>query len=397
MSTAAGPPIAIITDAGHPTALGAGRALYRAGATVLGLTAPSTDPPVHSRVWRELHVVQGGDDAWLEAVRGLAIRAGRPVYLLPSSDQLVEVFSRRRNELGDKVRLTLPQHPIVDLMLDKTRFYAWAAARGLPVPESVVTHSADALNGALANIQYPVVVKPLVRTAEWNKVSPGQKAFKLYRAGDLERIRFPLFAVAPAYLVSRWIEGPDDAVHYCLAFCAQPGRIESAATGRKLLQFPRETGSTAICVGTSNDELLELTADLFRQTSFVGLGSLEVKYDEDGRPWITEPTVGRPNLQSYSAFAQGVDLYALALNHALGRPSRSPARRKRNVVWFQEAFIIQIAKRTNDQPLPWRLVVGTLLKVRRVSGAYSSWWDPAPLVHLVKSTLAHVWRRIRGA
>lgn len=91
------------------------------------------------------------------------------------------------------------------------------------------------------------------------------------------------------------------------------------------------------CVGTDNVELAALTADLFRALAFVGMGSLEVKYDLDGRPWITEPTVGRPNLQSYSAFAQHV------------------------------------------------------LKVHRVSGAYGSRWDPVPLIGLIWSSARNAW------
>jgi len=241
-------PIAIVTGANHPTGLGAGRALFRAGASVLGLTGLPMAPPVHSRVWRELHVVQGDLDSWVERVRELGDRAGRPVFLLPTSDRLVEEFSRRRAALGDNIRLTLPPHATVELMLDKTRFYAWAKERSLPVPESVVIQSGERLRQVLSRIEYPVILKPLLRTAAWNRASPTHKAYKLLRASDLDRIPFALFEVAPAYLVSRWIEGPDSAVHYCLAHCARAGEIDVAATGRKLLQYPRQTGSTAICV-----------------------------------------------------------------------------------------------------------------------------------------------------
>ena len=388
-------PLAIVTDANHPTGLGAGRALFQAGVTVIGLTPPSTASTLRSRAWHELHVVNGGNDAWVEKIRELSARAGRPVFLMPASDRLVEVLSLRRDDLGENVRLTLPPHPVVELMLDKTRFYEWAAKRGFPVPESRAVQSPEELREALARSQYPLVIKPLWRTEEWNRVSPTHKAYKLNAARDLERIPFPLFDFAPAYLVSRWIEGPDDAVHYCLAYCTESGRIDAASTGRKLLQHPRFAGSTAICVGTDNLELTALTADLFRELAFVGMGSLELKYDLDGKPWITEPTVGRPNLQSYSAFAQRENLYARALEHALGTAPPSARKRKRNVVWVQEAYLLRLARARTGSPVPWGLIVRTLFSVRRVSGAYGSWWDPAPLVALIWSTARSTWTALR--
>jgi len=146
-----------------------------------------------------------------------------------------------------------------------------------------------------------------------------------------------------------------------------------------------------------NDELEALTAAVFRQTSFIGLGSLEVKYDHAGKPWITEPTVGRPNLQSYSAFAQGENIYARALEQALGVTLRARISRRRNVVWVQEWYLLQIAAGRNGEPIPWRLILRALLTVRWISGAYGAWWDPAPAAHLLKSLLAQAWRSVRGA
>lgn len=388
------PPIAIVTGANHPTALGAGRALHQAGARVLGVTTRSTDPPIYSKVWNELHIVPGDMDSWVNKVRELGERAGHPVFLLPTQDRLVEEFSLRRAELGENIRVTFPPHSVVELMLDKTRFHAWAAERGLPVPDSYVVRSTDEMRAALGKIQYPAILKPLYRTPEWDRASPKHKAYKLQAANDVDKIPLELFALADAYIVSRWIEGPDSAVHFCLAFCGEPGQVQAASTGQKLLQFPRQTGSTAICRGTESEELLALTAEVFRQAEFLGLGSLEVKYDGDGRPWITEPTVGRPNLQSYSVFARGENFYAMAMDRALGLQTDRRIAKRKNVVWIEERHLFEVFRSGTTDPIPWGLIVSELARIRRVSAAYWCWWDPMPAVRLAGSIAGRAWRKV---
>ena len=75
--------------------------------------------------------------------------------------------------------------------------------------------------------------------------------------------------------------------------------------------------------------------------NFIGLGSLEVKKSEtDDRYYITEPTVGRNNMQSYIAVAGGVNLTLAAFDDAsASHHHRDPKRRR--AVWIEEDSLLQ--------------------------------------------------------
>jgi D-aspartate ligase len=387
-------PVAVVTGADHPTGLGSGRALFRTGARVIGMTRSTSAPSCHSRVWQPLHQLRpnAGED-WIAALLGVGRGLDAPAFLLPTQDQLVADVSRRRAELNEFFRFNMPTDEIVQTFLDKTRFWDWAQQYDLPLPASRVAHDEAELRAAIRDMPFPVILKPLYRTAAWSRYSPVDKAIRLDSAADMDRIKFDLFAAAPALILSQWIDGPDSAVHYCLAYCER-GVMRASYTGRKLLQYPRQTGSTAICVGTNNGEVREIAEETFRQARFEGLGSVEVKYGGDGRPYITEPTVGRPNLQSYSAVAAGCNLHAMALAHALGIELPSPASRRRNCWWVEEGAVLELATSSSDQPVPWRLLGREIVRARRIGGAYWTWWDPGPAAAMMGQKVRRLLSRL---
>lgn len=386
---------AIVTGADHPTGLGALRALSAWSAKVTGFARNAESPTCRSRHWSEVVAVAEGESAWVEELLRHAEKLDRPAFLLPTQDNVVEILSERRGELAEPYRIALPEHSTVQLLLDKTRFFEWAVANNFPVPPSRIVKNERELLTTLREMPYPLVIKPLYRTAEWNAASPVQKVIRLNKAEEFRNISFDLFSLATAFVISHWIEGPDSAVHYCLAFCGEPGVMSASLTGRKLLQYPRQTGSTAICTPTDNEELRELTAALFRRCSFKGLGSLEVKYASDGQPYITEPTVGRPNLQSFSSVAAGINLHAMAMAHGLGVDAPMKYRQRR-VVWFQEDAVFELARNWSREPVEWRLILASLWHTRRIAGAYWSWLDPRPMLALIYGKLQRLARRLRS-
>jgi D-aspartate ligase len=386
--------ITVVTGADHPTGLGSGRALTRAGARVIGVTRSPSAAPCRSRVWRPLHPLGEESVGWIEGLADLGATLEQPAFLLPTQDHVVADLSRQRAELTEFYRFVLPPDDVVQTFLDKTRFYEWARHFDLPLPASRIVHSEAELRAALHDMPLPVILKPLYRTPAWNRMSPVEKAMRFDAASELDRIRFDLFAAAPALIVSHWIEGPDSSVHYCLAYCERPGEIRASFTGRKLLQYPRQTGSTAICVGTENGEVREIAEETFRHSRFEGIGSVEVKYGADGRPYITEPTVGRPNLQSYSAVAAGCNLHALAMAHALGLEWHSPKRGRRNCWWIEEGAVLELVTSRSGQSVPWSLLGREALRARRIAGAYWVWWDPAPAASLIAHKARRWFRRV---
>lgn len=388
---------AFVTGADHPTGLGAARALRAAGARVIGFTLRPESATCRSRAWAEVRRVESPDPL---ATAGEVLEAARaepgPVFLLPTQDDLVAEFSRVRGEFPENLRAALPPHAVVQTLLEKTRFAAWARERGYPLPRSEVAESRSELDGLLSGFRFPAILKPLVRTPSWQRASPVEKVLRLRGPEDLDEMPFDLFEVAPAYVLSEWIEGEDSDVLYCLAYLDEDSGIVASVTGRKLLQYPRLTGSTAICVGRPDYALEKLTADLFRSVGCQGLASLEVKRSApDGRYWITEPTVGRPNLQSASAVAAGVNLHGIAMRHVWNRSFSDLLRSRRRCVWVEEEGLFEVLTTPTGLPVPYRLIAREILSARRVTGAHFRFSDPAPFGAMAKSWVRNGLGRLR--
>ena len=278
-------------------------------------------------------------------------------------------------------------------MMEKTTFYQWAVERGFPVPQSCEVGSPTELDRVLDTVEYPVIIKPVLRTRSWCKLCPVDKVLKLNAKAELARIGFDLFEAAPELLVQQWIPGGDGDVHFCLVYYDRQGRELVYYTGRKLLQWPPRCGSTAVTVGTVNDDVHRLTQDVFREAEFRGLGSLEVKQSsEDKRYYITEPTVGRNDLQSFLAVAGGVNLSAAAYFDAVNSGQAVTAQRARRATWLNEYSLPAAIKQSG------RFKYRHLLRVfgRRMSLAYFSFADPMPFCHLLKRIAATRLKKLRN-
>lgn len=386
-------PKVVVTTADHPTGLGVARALRPLGFEVIGLTRRRDAWTCASRTWGSLVDVCGDDDdAYMRALLTVADTVEPPLVLFPTADSFVMFASRNRDTLRRHFSFVLPSDSTIQLLMDKTAFHRWAVDKGFPVPESHVATDDAELASVLADIQYPVVLKPLYRTVEWARVSPCHKVYKLQCKEDLRRIGFEPFRAAPSYLVQRWITGSDANVHFCLTYFDRGGSPVGHYTGRKLLQWPRETGSTALCSGTGEDSVWQLTEEVLRAAEFKGIGSVEMKYCEtDKRYYITEPTVGRPNLQSYVAVAGGINLTAQAVMDALGHELPTQQAVPRRAVWLDEYSMLQVVRtaiRHGDVPL-WKIATAAGLW-RAGAAAYLQLKDPAPFLRMCRDVF---WRR----
>ncbi len=391
----------LVSNADHPNGLGAARALASTGVRITGLCQDPEAPCSRSRVWNRLVVVDGRQESLVATLVELGGGRAERAFLLPASDDVVQLVSRNRDALSRHYAFVLPPPEVVDLLQDKTQFHVWAVQRGLPVPETRIAEDEGDLRAILRDARYPVVLKPLCHTPEWEASSPNHKAYRLGSAADLGRLGFPPFVAAPRFVVQRWVEGGDDCVRFCLTCVRAGGEEAGAYTGRKYLQWPPELGSTAICAGEQNPDLLELTRSVWQAVGFRGLGSLEAKYcAAEGRYYITEPTVGRNNLQSYVAVAGGANLSRVALEDALARPP-APSRPAREAVWLNEPFAIHALRAAFAERKPERRRLARLLSLRRpLALAHFSWVDPLPFLGLARDTLTRLagsllsrWRR----
>lgn len=380
---------AVITGADHPTGLGTARALSRLDIEIVGICLDPFHRCCQSRVWSEIVKVEDDPEAYLQMLIYQGRSSNEKPVLIPTQDPHVQLISDNRDVLGQLYHFVLPDAPTVDLLMDKTAFHGWAARKGYPVPESYAVSSKNELDAVLREFGFPVVLKPLYRTKEWNLHSPHHKIYKLNGREELNKIGFDLFAVAPKFIIQQWIPGGDGDVHFCLFYFDRGGNEVAHYTGRKVLQWQVGTGNTAICMGTANNEVHSLAVEIFRAASFRGLGSIEFKHSQvDNKYYITEPTVGRNNLQSYVAVAGGINLTKMAFFDALGHNRNMNLSSVKKAIWIEEYntfyALRYLIKRKEFQ---YKRLREDLRDQGKVSFAYFQLNDPAPFLYLIKDII----------
>jgi D-aspartate ligase len=372
----------VITAADIPLGLSLARALRGLGVPIYGLAMDKGSPCCQSSAWTDIEpLVDYSERGLLEALLKLSTRHPRQVLFAAQDDDL-DIISRNRELLAEHYDFVLPEHPAVQLLADKSEFGRWAQEEGFPVPRTRVVMSDEELGAALDDLNFPVVFKPAVRSQAWLAGGGRKKYYRLDSPEAAANLPFRPFDIADRYIVQEWIEGYDCDVYFCLVYRGRSGRELAYQTGRKLVQWPAGTGNTAICTSTEDPELHGLTMRLFDEVQLVGLASVEVKRDRrDGKYYITEPTVGRAELQSNIATAAGPNLPVIAYHDARGVPTDGGLSRRRKAIWVNERELPSaLAVAALRQQLNLIKLGQALFRCRAVTFVYGERRDMRPLL-----------------
>jgi len=222
---------------------------------------------------------------------------------------------------------------MVEVLANKALFQDFAERHGLPVPRTVVVTEEGDLAG-ISHLSFPVIMKPAdkrpVHTGATERIAVAETL-----AEAKVRCR-QLLQTAGQLVVQEMIDGPDDTIYFSLFHCGAEQRQVDMFIGRKVACHPPRVGSTAVCVAAPevSDELNPLTASFIEATAYLGLGSLEFKWDPKRRRFvIIEPTVGRTDWQEEIATLSGVNLPLAAYRYELGLPLLKPAQVEGAVAW----------------------------------------------------------------
>lgn len=313
--------------------------------------------------------------------------------LFPTADATVQLLSRHREELGDYF-FTLPEKQVVDVLLDKQLFAGYAADNNLRVPQTFWAENDDEMHRIIDCITYPCILKPNVRDKIYDEAGL-RKGFKATCRNRLWGAYQRVKNYCPSVIVQQWIEGDDGKIHFCLMYSNSENRVVASVTGRKIRQYPPECGSTSLAECRRNDIVEEESRRIFDQIKFRGTGSIEYKLDANTEEYyIMEPTVGRVNLQSYLAVANGVNIPFLMYRECCGEDiSRENVRPTYSVKWFHEY---------NDLASSYYYFRHNKLTLtewfKSLSGkkafALSSLRDPRPGVHLTAQVLKQCVRQL---
>ena len=289
------------------TGLQTARILAGHGVPVVGVVSDPGHFAARTRVCREIRrSVVGADrlvddlEAWGPELRG--------AVLVPCTDLSVALVSRHRDRLEPFYRWAMPDHRVVELLMDKISFARYAAEADLDVPETAVLAERADAERAADELTFPAVVKPPIKAEAWTRHTKA-KAIVVAGRDELLDTYDRTRAWAPLLLAQQWIPGGDDCLVSCNAYFDASSTPLVTFVARKVRQWPPETGTSASGVECRDDVVLDATIRLFGGLGYRGLAYLEMKRDpRTGRHFVIEPNIGRPTGRSAIAEAGGVDL-----------------------------------------------------------------------------------------
>ncbi len=323
------------------SALNVVRSLGRRGIDVYAIGKDEHDYGAVSRYATFVYCEDLNDGQRLvSTLLALSRKVGRRMVLICTSDLHVLHVSRNRKALKESFAFVLPEHEVIEALMDKRRFNAMAHSSGFPVPRTLFSDSAEELEKVAAHAPYPCAVKPLYRTAFWSQMVPAEKkVIKAESPRDLLDKIGTLRAADQHLIIQEWIPGGDEEVYFGLAYLDRESRPLALLTGRKLRQYPSLTGVTSLAETIRNDDLANLTKEVLSSAGCAGLCSLECKYDAvEGIFKITEPTVGRVDLQEGISGPAGIDIPFIAYQDAVGMSPSAQDNFLEGLKWINEPF-----------------------------------------------------------
>ena len=257
-----------------------------------------------------------------------------------TSDLHVLFVSKNREILEKYYDFVLPEHRVIEILMNKKNFYDFATLHGYSVPETFFSNNRTDLETIVRSTSYPCVVKPLFRTRYWSDhVPPQKKVFKVDSAKHLEQELEKLGISDQPLILQKWIPGDDQQVYFCLAYINKKGKPLALLTGKKLRQYPLLTGVTSLAETIKDQKLSDLTVEILSKAECKGLCSVEFKWDNGDKSFkITEPTVGRVDLQEGISTQSGLDIPYFAYQDALEISQSEQMNYKVGIKWINEPF-----------------------------------------------------------
>lgn len=373
-------PRAVVVGLDCATGLQTARILARRGVPVVGIARDAGHPCARTNACERVVTADIAGPGLIERLRRVGAELETAAVLFPCTDMSVLLLSRHRHELAPWFRVVLPEPDVVELLVDKARFYAFAQREGLPLPPTYFLRSRDDAAHAARALRFPALLKPTVKTPEWERRTRA-KVFQIGSASELLQLYDRCSAWTETLVAQEWIAGGDTDQYTCNAYFGADSEPRVTFTTRKLRQWPPTGGQACLSVEVRDEAVCRATIDIFRRVRHRGLGYLEMKRDaRTGEYLIIEPNVGRPTGRSATAEAAGVELLYTMYCDALGWPL--PVGRTqtyRGVKWIHLRRDVQAAlyhwRRRELSVRDW----AASLRGPMVDALFS-WRDPVPFL-----------------
>ena len=199
----------------------------------------------------------------------------KKIVLFPVNDVYVLTFAKYWSTLSPFFISTFELDlKILNRCVNKILSSKLAKQVSVPIPKTIYSSSSKP---DLRKLNYPVIVKPDIRTSVENI---NKQVFRLKNCSNIKEAEIAtqsLEEMGVSYVVQEYILGGDDAL-YTAGVYSHRGKIKAIFTGRKLRQFPPVFGECSYGESVDDaEDIIKHSIKLMQESMFTGIAQIEFK------------------------------------------------------------------------------------------------------------------------
>lgn len=287
--------------------IGVLRSLGREHIPIVGVDCTKDAPGFRSRYCKPLLVPSPISNP-KQAVQSLireSQKLRRRAILFPEADAYVLFVSRFREALSKGFLYSLPPKNVIESVVDKQGLHELADRVGTQCPISYSPHSMHDVTDIKDELNYPVFIKP--RYSHLWREKFRTKGMRINNPSQLVETYAKMLKSNLPVIVQEIIPGPESNIYHVYVYASQKRESTVPFVTRKLRQYPRQFGVGTSMVSVHNDEVLDAGLRFIREIHYVGLGSVEFKFDDRDRTYKMIELNARLPMQNIHATLAGVN------------------------------------------------------------------------------------------
>jgi D-aspartate ligase len=274
-------------------ALGIARSLGRLGVPVYAVVEEAYAPLATSRYITKALVSKrwpADRNEFLSAMSAISGVIGHPTILIPMDD--LSAISVAENQGTLNRWFLLPQLPqnLPRQLANKASFSSLCAGIGVPCARSIVPRSAEDVREFIEQNPLPILVKA---TEQWRPLNDRYSIMLMHNREALFEIYDRTKSEERSMMIlQQYIPGEDWLYN---GYCNCEMDLYLGFTGRKLMKYPVDTGSSALGISLHNEVLRSQAERFLRAISYSGICDLDWRRDSrDGQYKIVDfnPRIG---------------------------------------------------------------------------------------------------------
>lgn len=237
-----------------------------------------------ARYWR-IPDPREDEEGMVESLVELARKQDRPPVIFTGCDQHAQALARYRDRLLKVAIPCIARSEVVELLVHKRDFSAWAKEHVASYPLSV---SATEFQSG-HSIPFPVIGKPnhrgfagAVKLDLPSEEELHDRRFTLLRdTGEWESYKKEQRRFLPHLLIQEYIQGTSASKYSVCIYADESFKIKALFVGRRLRGFPAQYGDASLVQSDEvPDSVLSEVTEIVRQLRYQGIAEIEFNQDE---------------------------------------------------------------------------------------------------------------------